>query len=128
MIAVHEKNPKLSVDFCFDSADDLFLIGESLLEIDEKKRKVDPKKFKDYVQSNIVDGNMYYLFEGRGDEIHVMPLSFSEFYSVYDGSKEETFDDYMVYGGLPAVAMMKREQQKSGYLITQLQNVYLKSS
>lgn len=157
------------IRFAFDSADDLLLIGESLLELDEEGRKVDPEKFMDYVQSKIADGDIYYLlldeiqrlgsfetvlngylrkdnmdiyvtgsnskflssdiiteFEGRGDEIHVMPLSFSEFHSVYDGSKEEAFDDYMVYGGLPAVALMKREQQKSSYLITQLQNVYLK--
>lgn len=76
--------------------------------------------------SKFLSSDIITEFEGRGDEIHVLPLSFSEFYSVYDGSKEEAFDDYMVYGGLPAVASMKTEQQKSNYLITQLQNVYLK--
>lgn len=65
-------------------------------------------------------------FEGRGDEVHVLPLSFSEFFSVYDGSKDEAFDDYMVYGGLPAAALMQTEEQKSKYLTTQIQNVYLR--
>lgn len=65
-------------------------------------------------------------FEGRGDEVHILPLSFSEFYSVYDGSKDEAFDDYMVYGGLPAAALMPTDEQKSKYLITQIQNVYLR--
>lgn len=65
-------------------------------------------------------------FEGRGDEVHVLPLSFSEYFSVYDGSKDEAFDDYMVYGGLPAAALMQTEEQKSKYLITQIQNVYLR--
>ena len=157
------------IRFAFDSADDLLLIGENLIDLDEENRKVDPKKFMEYISGKIVDDDMYYLlldevqrlgsfeavlngylrrdnmdiyvtgsnskflssdiiteFEGRGDEIHVMPLSFSEFFSVYEGTKDEAFDDYMVYGGLPAVAMMKRDQQKSSYLIMQLENVYLR--
>lgn len=65
-------------------------------------------------------------FAGRGDEIHVLPLSFSEFYACYDGDKEYAFDDYMVYGGLPAIVSMKTDEQKSTYLKTQFQNVYLK--
>ena len=65
-------------------------------------------------------------FAGRGDEIHVLPLSFSEFYACYDGDKEYAFDDYMVYGGLPSIVSMKTDEQKSTYLKTQFQNVYLK--
>ncbi len=65
-------------------------------------------------------------FEGRGDEIHVLPLSFSEFAAFYSGTSEEAFDEYMIYGGLPAVALMKTDEQKSNYLITQLTNIYLK--
>ncbi len=65
-------------------------------------------------------------FEGRGDEIHVLPLSFSEFAAFYNGTTEEAFDEYMIYGGLPAVALMKTDEQKSNYLITQLTNIYLK--
>lgn len=63
---------------------------------------------------------------GRGDEIHVLPLSFSEFYAGYDDSFDYAFDDYLVYGGLPAVRLMKTGEQKSAYLKTQMTNVYLK--
>lgn len=45
---------------------------------------------------------------------------------VYDGSKEEAFDDYMGYGGLPAVTLMGTEEQKTNYLITQVNNLYLR--
>lgn len=76
--------------------------------------------------SKFLSNDILTEFAGRGDEIHVLPLSFSEFYSVYDGTKEEAFDDYTVYGGLPAVASMKSEEQKANYLITQMSNVYLK--
>lgn len=65
-------------------------------------------------------------FEGRGDEIHVYPLSFSEYYAFKKGDKSEAFDDYSVYGGLPAVALMTTEEQKTNYLISQMKNLYLK--
>ncbi|MBQ8146093.1 MAG: ATP-binding protein [Clostridia bacterium] len=65
-------------------------------------------------------------FEGRGDEIHILPLSFSEYYAFKQGDKSEAFDDYSIYGGLPAVALMATEEQKSSYLISQMQNLYLR--
>lgn len=65
-------------------------------------------------------------FEGRGDEIHVFPLSFSEYYAFKQGDKSEAYDDYSVYGGLPAVALMTTAEQKIAYLTTQMKNVYLR--
>lgn len=65
-------------------------------------------------------------FEGRGDEVHVLPLSFSEYYAFKQGEKGEAYDDYSVYGGLPAVALMTTEEQKTNYLISQMKNVYLR--
>ena len=65
-------------------------------------------------------------FEGRGDEVHILPLSFSEYYAFIQGDKSEAYDDYSVYGGLPAVALMTTEEQKITYLISQMKNVYLR--
>jgi predicted AAA+ superfamily ATPase len=65
-------------------------------------------------------------FEGRGDEVHILPLSFSEYYAFIQGDKSEAYDDYSVYGGLPAVALMTTEEQKTTYLISQMKNVYLR--
>lgn len=76
--------------------------------------------------SKFLSSDVLTEFAGRGDEIHVLPLSFSEFYANYGESLDYAFGDYMVYGGLPAVALMKTPEQKSNYLKTQLQNVYLK--
>ncbi len=76
--------------------------------------------------SKFLSSDVLTEFAGRGDEIHVLPLSFSEFYANYKEGIDYAFDDYMIYGGLPAVALMKTSQQKSSYLKTQLQNVYLK--
>lgn len=76
--------------------------------------------------SKFLSSDVLTEFAGRGDEIHVLPLSFSEFYANYEGSADYAFDDYMIYGGLPAVALMQTPEQKASYLKTQLLNVYLK--
>lgn len=65
-------------------------------------------------------------FEGRGDEIHVLPLSFSEYFAFKGGDKGEAYDDYSVYGGLPATVLMQTEEQKANYLISQMNNLYLR--
>ena len=66
--------------------------------------------------SKFLSSDVLTEFAGRGDEIHVLPLSFSEFYANYKDGLDYAFDDYMVYGGLPAVALMKTPEQKSSYL------------
>lgn len=63
---------------------------------------------------------------GRGDEIHVYPLTFKEFMQVYDGDLYRGFADYIVYGGLPLVATMKTETQKVNYLTNLFKETYLK--
>jgi predicted AAA+ superfamily ATPase len=65
-------------------------------------------------------------FEGRGDEIHVLPLSFSEFAPAYGGSDEEALDDYLVYGGLPLVALMKKDEQKTKWLMSTMEKTYVR--
>ena len=65
-------------------------------------------------------------FAGRGDEVHILPLSFSEYYAFKQGDKGEAYDEYSVYGGLPAVALMSTEEQKATYLISQMNNLYLR--
>lgn len=65
-------------------------------------------------------------FRGRGDEVHILPLSFSEFMQVYDGDVYHGWADYMTYGGLPLIATMKTEEQKIQYLTRLFTEVYLK--
>ena len=157
------------IKFAFDSADDLILIDENLLEVKEEKRKVDPKRFLAFIKGKIVDKERYYLlldeiqnlgsfeavlngylrkdnidlyvtgsnskflssdvlteFEGRGDEVHVLPLSFGEFYNARGKTKEEAYEEYSVYGGLPLLLSMTSDEQKAKYLDSQLKNTYLK--
>lgn len=65
-------------------------------------------------------------FAGRGDEIHVMPLSFSEYMQTTSLDKEDAFAEYQVFGGLPALCSMDSDEDKMNYLKTQLDNVYLR--
>lgn len=65
-------------------------------------------------------------FRGRGDEIHVFPLTFKEFMQVYDGDMYRGFADYIVYGGLPLISTMKTETEKVNYLTNLFNETYLK--
>lgn len=65
-------------------------------------------------------------FRGRGDEIHVRPLSFSEFMSVYEGGKEDGWAEYLRYGGLPQLLTQDGDEKKSDFLRRLYRTVYLR--
>ena len=64
-------------------------------------------------------------FRGRGDEIHVFPLTFKEFLSVYNGDRYQGWADYTTYGGLPYILTMKTERDKINYLQKLFEETYL---
>ncbi len=156
------------IRFAFDSADDLYQIGESLIQIEKEKRGVDPEKFMAYIRSKVIDEGMYYLlldevqmldcfesvlngylrkdnmdvfvtgsnakflskdivteFAGRGDEIHMYPLSFAEFMSVYKGDKYEGLSEYMLYGGIPLVVLRDGAGDKAAALQNLFSEIYI---
>lgn len=157
------------IRFAFDSADDLYLIGESLIQIEKEKRGVDPEKFMAYIRSQIVDNGMYYLlldeiqlldcfetvlngylrkdnmdvfvtgsnakllskdiitqFAGRGDEVHMYPLSFAEFMTIYRGDKYAGLEEYMLYGGIPIVVLREDANEKASALENLFTEIYLR--
>lgn len=157
------------IRFAFDSADDLYLIGENLIELEKKNRKTDPEKFMTYIRSQITDTDTYYLlldevqmldcfeavlngylckdnmdvyvtgsnakflssdiiteFAGRGDEIHMFPLNFSEFMSVYQGDKYEGLSEYMLYGGIPMVVLRDGDADKAATLNNLFDEIYIR--
>ena len=64
-------------------------------------------------------------FRGRGDEIHLYPLSFSEFMQGYQGDKWNGWREYYTFGGLPLILSLETEQKKSEYLKNLYESVYL---
>ena len=75
--------------------------------------------------SKFLSSDIITEFKGRGDEIHVCPLSFSEFASVYSGSLEEAFNEYMLHGGMPLSLFYKTDDKKEDYLKNLFQMTYL---
>lgn len=157
------------IRFAFDSADDLELIGEDLIDLEKDNRKVDPEKFMDYIRLQIKDDGMYYLlldeiqmlgcfesvlngylrkdnmdvyvtgsnakflssdiiteFSGRGDEVRLYPLSFTEFMSVFNGDKYEGLQQYMLYGGIPMVVLRQTESDKIKLLQNLFNEIYIR--
>lgn len=157
------------IRFAFDSGDDLNLIGESIIEIEKQKRRVDPEKFMAYIRNQMEDNEMYYLlldevqmldcfeivlngylrkknmdvyvtgsnakflskdiiteFAGRGDEIHMYPLSFSEFMTAYKGDKYEGLSEYMLYGGIPLVVLRDGQENKASALENLFSEIYVR--
>lgn len=64
-------------------------------------------------------------FRGRGDEVRVLPLTFAEFITAYNGNNEDAWREYITYGGLPRILSQKTGEQKSKYLKDLFERTYL---
>lgn len=64
-------------------------------------------------------------FGGRGDEIHMYPLSFSEFMTVYQGNRYDGWNEYISYGGIPLVVLADTEEQKIAFLDNLFKETYI---
>lgn len=76
--------------------------------------------------SKFLSSDVLTEFRGRGDEVRVYPLSFSEYVSAYSGDKYDAWIDYYTYGGLPLILSRKTDELKSRYLIDLCRELYLK--
>ena len=75
--------------------------------------------------SKFLSSDVITEFRGRGNEIKVAPLSFSEFFSVFNGSREEAMEEYMTFGRLPMIATMQSNEEKMKYLQTLFKKTYI---
>ena len=64
-------------------------------------------------------------FRGRGDEVHMHPLSFAEFMSVYSGTKQDGWDEYILYGGLPSIMNISSPEEKINFLKSLFEETYI---
>ena len=65
-------------------------------------------------------------FRGRGNQVRIHPLSFSEYCSVFQGTRDEAWQEYFTYGGLPQILSMKSDEQKIDYLKDLFETTYIK--
>ena len=76
--------------------------------------------------SKMLSSDIITEFRGRGDEVHVHPLTFAEFSSAFDGDKHDAWREYHTYGGMPFILSLKDHRSKSQYLKNLFENIYLK--
>jgi hypothetical protein len=76
--------------------------------------------------SKMLSSDILTQFRDRGDEIRVYPLSFAEFYEVYEGDKHNAWADYYTYGGMPVTLTLSSHEEKSRYLQDLFTRTYLK--
>lgn len=76
--------------------------------------------------SKLLSRDIMTEFRGRGDEVRVRPLSFSEFMQVFDGDHYQVWAEYTVYGGMPLTPSMRTDEQKARYLERLFEETYLK--
>ena len=65
-------------------------------------------------------------FRGRATQIHVFPLSFTEFYSAVGGDERKALDTYMLYGGMPRLLALEDDKDKKNYLTSLYSELYVK--
>lgn len=112
---------------------DYYILLDEVQFLDHFEEVLNSLLYESHVDVYVTGSNSKFLsndiltaFRGRGDEIHVSPLTFSEFMEQYDGDMYHGWADYATYGGLPQVASMKTEQQKITYLQSLFKETYLK--
>jgi len=76
--------------------------------------------------SKMLSGDILTEFRGRSDEIRVHPLSFAEYYSAVGGDKEDAFENYAFFGGMPMIPAKADDTAKMSYLKSLITEVYLK--
>lgn len=75
--------------------------------------------------SRMLSSDILTEFKDRGDEIRVRPLTFKEYYSAYEGEKQDAWQEYVTYGGMPLVLSKKSHEEKSRYLKDLFEKTYL---
>ena len=76
--------------------------------------------------SRMLSSDILTEFRGRGDEIHILPLSYKEFHDAFEGEKRYAWREYLTYGGMPYVLYLTSHEEKSKYLKDLFENVYIK--
>ena len=109
-----------------------FLILDEVQELDAFEYVLNGFLSKNKFDIYVTGSNAKFLskdiiteFRGRGDEIHLLPLSYSECYKYYDSDQKIALDKYMIYGGLPLVVLAKTDLERRNYLTRQIEETYI---
>ena len=110
-----------------------YLLLDEIQEVDGFESVLNSFLKKDNVDIYVTGSNSKFLstdvkteLRGRGDEIHVYPLSFKEFFSVKEKDENVAWNEYMIYGGMPMIVSRKTDEQKAKYLKDLFDETYIK--
>ena len=130
------KNPDHLLDWVEKMMEDdetYYIIIDEVQEVDDFVEVLSSLSVTDGTDIYVTGSNSRFLssdvvteFRGRGDEIHVWPLSFREFMSVYKGTQEEGWAEYRLYGGLPQLLTQIGDDKKADFLRRLYRTVYLR--
>lgn len=129
------RNPDAMLRYVYDKIKDkalYYIIIDEVQLMDEFVDVLNSFRHIDNADTYVTGSNSHFLssdipteFRGRGETIHVNPLSFAEFYSSKGGDKQEAWREYFTYGGLPLIQSFDTEEKKIKYLQDLFETVYL---
>lgn len=129
------RNPDAMLRYIYDKIKDkalYYIIIDEVQLMDEFVDVLNSFRHIDNADTYVTGSNSHFLssdipteFRGRGETIHVNPLSFAEFYSSKGGDKQEAWREYYTYGGLPLIHSFDTEEKKIKYLQDLFETVYL---
>ena len=105
--------------------DEVQLLGEFEAVLNSLNRMKNVDVYVTGSNARLLSKDVITEFRGRGDEVHMYPLSFSEFMSVYQGTKQDGLGEYMLYGGLPLVLGFTAPEQKIAFLKSLFEETYI---
>ena len=109
-----------------------YILLDEIQKVDDFVPVLNGFLYKDNVDVYVTGSNSKMLssdinieFRGRGDVIHLYPLTFKEYVEAFDGDKDDAWNDYVLYGGLPYILFCKTEEDKAEYLKNLYKETYL---
>ena len=110
-----------------------YLLIDEIQKMDDFVPVLNTFLYEDNVEVYVTGSNAKLLskdivteFRGRGDEIHIYPLSFNEYMSVFNGDIYEGYEQYSIYGGLPYTLSFETDNERSHYLKNLFDETYIR--
>lgn len=130
------RDPDEMLNYVYDSIKDkemYYILLDEVQFMNEFEDVLNSFLHIDNVDTYVTGSNAKFLskdiiteFRGRGDQIHIQPLTFAEYYSVYNGSKDNAWNEYIKYGGLPKTIEFTSPKDKTDYLNNIFSETYIK--
>lgn len=110
-----------------------YLLVDEIQKMDDFVPVLNTFLYEDNIEVYVTGSNAKLLskdivteFRGRGDEVHVYPLNFSEYMSAFDGDQYEGYEQYSIYGGLPYTLSFETDNERSDYLKNLFEETYIR--